>query len=636
MSVTSGRRDLDTQAKLLKQYHEYLNKNYTCGVERFFSPTGSLEKFQRYMKVSAQRTREFVYARNIEDATLKLAPAVSGCDGVFDLASEPGSGKTSVLPFKFESKKVVVAMPTPFDAWTAFQMATGDCHLKLKGLRLGNPDTSVCYTDSYLASNMVLSGYMDYDILIVDECDSGKGVTKFLADVKVQGKLVIRMSASHGRSSSGPSRAFDVAEDKSLPDVRNGVREFSDALRPKLGTRSLVLLPDAQSAAEVAGQFPGAELVTAQSGLESLARCIVDQDRQALFVSDDVCGRGLNLNLDVVVDSQLITEHGVTRNLTAAEFYQRMGRVGRNKPGWYVCPGLPTIDLRESEADVLRSNIMRSLADIAQYGPVDRHVTVKEAEGLLCSSVEPITVHKFSNEVAVGPGSPSAPASRTRSRSSKGSSSASSPKLAKVQVSTPGWMSWLSGATENIGGKSYYVTEDVTYRRQQQIARPTHRHLPRTSRDIVDSFRQLAIAPEAPYAAAVALKSPEPRAALALPSVPPTVDLTELQYQMDWPSAIRDCVERGVDLPTIVPPGNWRHTSTGGMATDWYARLDRLAEAEYSFVESEFEVVCRAWNKLVASSWVRRTPGLAATEMDESRLEFCVRYFQSYYLMLSL
>lgn len=633
MSVTSGARDLDTQAKLLRRYHEYLNKNYTCGVERFFSPTGSLEKFQRYMKVSAQRTRDYVYARDVDDAALKLVPAVSGCDGVFDLAAEPGSGKTSQLPFKFETKKVVVAMPTPFDAWNAFQMATGGCHLKLKGLHLGDPDASVCYTDSYLASNMVLSGYMDYDILIVDECDSGKGVTRFLSDVKVKGKLVIRMSASHGRTTSGPSRAFEVAEDSSLPDVRNGVREFADAVRPKLGNRSLVLLPDAQAAIEVASHFPGAELVTAQSGLESLAKCIVDQEREALFVSDDVCGRGLNLNLDVVVDSQLVTEHGVTRNLTAAELYQRKGRVGRNRPGWYISPGLPTIALRESEADVLRSNVLRSLAGIEQHGPTERHVSVREAEGLVYSSVEPITVHKFKGEVVAAPVSAPRSTTRSRSSSSKSLSPVSSPKLTKSKVSTPGWMSWLSGATDVIGGKSYYVSEDVVYR---QVAKQPVRQPPRTSRDLVDSFHRLAIAPEAPYASPAAPKLPEPRAALALPSVPPTVDLTELQYQMDWPSAIRDCVERGMDLPTIVPPGNWRHTSTGGMATDWYARLDRLAETEYSFVESEFEVVCRAWNKLVASTWVRKTPGLASTEMDESRLEFCVRYFQSYYMMLSL
>jgi hypothetical protein len=405
-------------------------------------------------------------------------------------------------------------------------------------------------------------------------------------------------------------------------------------VKPKLGSRSLVLLPDAQSATEVAACFPGAVLVTAQSGLESLARCIVDQEGESLFVSDDVCGRGLNLNLDVVVDSQLITEHGVTRNLTAAELYQRMGRVGRNKPGWYVCPGLPTISLRESEADVLRSNIMRSLAGIEQYGPSDRHVTTREAEGLVYSSVEPVTVYKFRSEAAPASVSVDRPLPPSRSHSSKSSSPVSSPKPAKASVSAPGWISWLRGATDTIEGKSYYVSEDVTYRRQ--VAKAPHRRLPRNSRDLADSYRQLAIAPSAPYAVAAAPKMPEPRAALALPSAPPTVDLTELQYQMDWPSAIRDCVERGVDLPTIVPPGNWRHTSTGGMATDWYARLDRLAETEYSFVESEFEVVCRAWNKLVASSWVRRTPGLSSTELDESRLEFCVRYFQSYYLMLSL
>jgi len=108
--------------------------------------------------VSTERTKRVVVAKSVDEAVLKLQPVIEGKEGVFDLAAEPGSGKTSVLPFRFPSKKVVVAMPTPFDAWSAYQMATGDAMLKLKGLTLG-AKANVCYTDSYLAANMLLSGF---------------------------------------------------------------------------------------------------------------------------------------------------------------------------------------------------------------------------------------------------------------------------------------------------------------------------------------------------------------------------------------------------------------------------------------------------------------------------------------------
>lgn len=639
MNPQKSAETLAVQAEKLKQYHEYLNKHYKSGVERFFSPTGSLADFQRHIKVSAKRTRDVVIAKGVDDACLKLQPAVEGCDGVFDLSSEPGSGKTSVLPFKFPSKRVVVALPTPFDTWSAYQMATGDCMLKLKGLRLGKEE-KVCYMDSYLAANMVLSGFQDYDILIVDECDSGKGVTKFLADVKVKDKLIIRMSASHGRTSSGPSSSFQVSEDNTLPDARESIAKFASAAKERLGARSLVVMPDAQSAQEVAALLPGSKLVTSASGLETLPTSMVDQTSDCLFVSDDVCARGLNLNLDVMVDSQLVTEHGVTRNITKAELYQRKGRVGRNKPGWYVSPGLPTIELHEPEADVLRSNIMRSLAGIKQRGPEDRHISEADASKLLCSSVEPITIHRFG-------GSPSPPLSDTsgeyqsvcakpkHARKHSSSSTTSEKKSrSSSELSPPGWMKWFvaSGAKESIDGKSYYVSEGPAY---EELAVSTHRRHSRAPRDLGSRFKKLAVAPEAPYAVVPRPDNPVAYPQLTIPTAPPIVDLTEINYHMDWPAALRDCVERGDSLPSIVPPGNWRHTSTGGMGTNWYARLEALSIGEFTFVESEFEVVCRAWNKLVASAWVKRTPGLSSLD-DEHRLEFCIRYFQSYYNMLSL
>lgn len=625
------------QPSTMEQYHAYLEKHYKCGVERFFSPTGALERFQRTVEISSKRTREVVVAKNVEDAVSKLRSIVDGGEGVYDLASEPGSGKTSVLPFKFPSKKVVVALPSPFDAWSAYQMATGKACLRLKGLSLGDKSTGVCYTDSYLAANMILSSFDEYDIMIVDECDSGKGVTKFLADVAVKGKVVVRMSASHGRSVSGPSRAFVVTEDKSLPDIRSGVEGFVRAIKPRLSKRSLVLLPDSQTAKDVSDKLPGSKLISSSSGLRSLALCVLDQCADVVYVADDVCARGLNLNLDVLLDSQLITEHGVIRHLTDAELYQRKGRVGRNKPGWYVSPGLPTTQLRESEADILRSNIMRAIAGIEQYGPVDRHVCIEDAEKLMDADVEPITIHRFGPKIKAIKRQASVSSSddkvefieSTHCRSpSKSSSDRSS-------VAAPGWLNWLMprDAVQEVSGKRFYVSEQIvpelvkgTSESKQLVHRSKHRR---------HHSKDLAVAESAPYAIVPKAKTGFSLSTVSIPEMPPQVDLTELTYHMDWPLALKDCVSRGGDLPTIVPPGNWRHTSVGGIGTDWYRRLEHLATQELSFVESEFEVVCRAWNRMVAEAWVRRTPGLSSS-CNEDRLEFCLRYFQSYFLICAM
>jgi len=634
----------ESQADKLQQYHEYLDKNYQSGVERFFSPTGVLERFQKCTAVSAERTRNHVIVKSVDDAVAKLQPVVLGGEGVFDLTAEPGSGKTSVLPFKFPTKKVVVALPTPFDAWSAFQMATGDAMLKLKGLTLGK-NKNVCYTDSYLAANMLLSNFQEYDILIVDECDSGKGVTRFLADVKTPGKVLIRMSASHGRTQSGPSRAYPVTEDSTMPDVRKDVGVFAAAAIEKASGRTLVLAPDAETASQIAEKMPGAQVVSSATGLKKLAESMVDQASDGVFVADDVCARGLNLNLDVLIDCQLVTEHGVVRNITETELYQRKNRVGRNKPGWYVSPGLSTITLRESDADVMRSNVMCAFAGLEQTGSETARVKPEDAEGLIDSKVEPITVYSASALTRAPPlvgrvsrvrGSSGSSAGSADRRPTRGTS-AEGPRRAST-VSPPTWLSWLipQDAKQSISGKSYYVSEgwsgEVTARPRVMADTPPAvraKHRRRHS-------RELAVAESAPYAV-VPRRGDEGRqpTTLVVPQAPPVVDLTVLEYHMDWPAVIRDRVADGADLPTIIPPGSWRHTSAGGMGTNWIARLEALATAELTFVESEFEVVCRAWNKIVAQAWVRRTPGLSSAD-NEDRLEFCVRYFQSYFMMYDL
>lgn len=616
-----------SQVDKLQQYHEYLDKNYVGGVNRFFSPTGSLKKFQKSVLITAHRTREHVIVKSVDDAVSKLQPVVSGGEGVFDLTAEPGSGKTSVLPFRFSDKKVVVAMPTPFDAWSAFQMASGDAMLKLKGLTLGT-HAGVCYMDSYLAANMVLSGFIDYDILIVDECDSGKGVTRFLADIKAPGKVLIRMSASHGRTASGPSKSFQITEDNTLPDIREGLTPFADKVRAESTRRTLVLTPDAATASEVAKLVPGSTVISSSTSLSVLAESIVDQTSDGIFVADDVCARGLNLNVDVLIDSQLVTEHGVTRNLTDAELYQRKYRVGRNKPGWYLSPGLPTMAPRESDADVMRSNVMRAFAGLEQTGSPGARIEPDRAADLLCSPVEPISVYRPADRVQSSRSS-----STTRSARTASTSSTDSSRSRSITVSPPSWLNWMmpTGSTEILGGKSYYVSEiKSAVRTLSKSFEPVETTLAVRPKHGRRHSRQLQVAEKAPFAIVPRAQSGQLINPLQVPIAPPIVDLTELEYHMDWPELVRARVESGKDLPTIIPPGNWRHTSTGGMGTNWLVRLESMALSELTFVESEFEVVCRAWNKMVAQAWVRRTPGLSSLDYED-KIEFCVRYFQSYF-----
>jgi len=641
---------VDSQADVLHKYHEYLDANYTGGLERFFSPTGVLDRFQRCVAVSAERTRRVVTAKSMEDAVAKLQPVVSGGEGVFDLTAEPGSGKTSVLPFRFPAKRVVVAMPTPFDAWSAFQMATGDAMLRLKGLTLG-VGKRVCYTDSYLAANMLLSGFLEYDVMIVDECDSGKGVTGFLAEVRAPGKVLVRMSATHGRTAAGPSRAFAVTEDSTLPDVRSGVEAFALAAVTKASGRSLVLVPDAATAAQVAEEISGAKLVSSVTGLRALAETMVDQTNQGLFVADDVCARGLNLNLDVLIDSQLVTEHGVTRHLTEAELCQRKGRVGRNKPGWYVSPGLATMAPRVCDADVFRVNVMRAFAGIDQLGPPTLRVDSVGANELLCSAVEPLSVHRLSavvrsaqacgNDSELNEHGNGLAGSRTSSVDGRGRRRSRTKSVEKKErkntVAPPSWFSWMMpfGAVEKVDGKRYYVSEVKSLSVVPRAVLSRDSSLSVSKRHSRHHSKDLAVAEAAPYAVVPKREFSVREVGVNVPVVPPVVDLTELEYHMDWPSLVRDRVASGAELPTIVPPGNWRHTSAGGMGTNWVARLEGIAVNELTFVESEFEVVCRAWNKIVAQAWVRRTPGLSSLD-NEDRIEFCVRYFQSYFQMYSL
>jgi len=119
---------------------------------------------------------------------------------------------------------------------------------------------------------------------------------------------------------------------------------------------------------------------------------------------------------------------------------------------------------------------------------------------------------------------------------------------------------------------------------------------------------------------------------IEVPRSPPVMDLSASEYELDWPSLLGDLMERCSDMPTIVPPQGWQHTVVGGMGSNWLQRLEALSVSDFTFGAAELEVVCRAWNTIVAGTWVKKSPGLSAYA-HRDQLEFCLRYFQSYYNM---
>jgi len=506
--------------------------------------------------------------------------------------------------------------------------------LRLKGLSLGK-DEMVCYMDSYMAANMLLSGFVDYDVLIVDECDSGKGCTGFLSEVKTPSKVLIRMSASHGRSNGGPSSSFQVTEVNEMPDVRQGTPNVARFVTTYAKGRTLVMAPDADVAAEMAALIPGAKLVTAKVPLGRLARTMTDKASTAVFITDEMCSRGLNLNLDMVFDCQLVAELGVVRNLTPVELYQRRNRVGRNRAGYYYSPALPTMDPLESDADVMRSNVVREFVSIPQCGRDTARVSAAEAVSLLLSEEEPYVVQTRTADDShmLLRSSPSGSGSGTSSESFVSKSSTSSRHKRTDEL--PSWLLWAATATgKSLGGTGFSISPKGLHRSSfssdedgtNQIRGVAAALLPRAG--VMAPKRYKHVSADAPLAVTRRASGTVQR--FEAPRSPPIMDLSASEYELDWPSLLGDLMERCSDMPTIVPPHGWQHTTVGGLGSDWVRRIEVLATSAMVFSAEELELVCRAWNTVVAGTWVKKSPGLSAYA-HRDQLEFCLRYFQSYF-----
>jgi hypothetical protein len=215
-----------------------------------------------------------------------------------------------------------------------------------------------------------------------------------------------------------------------------------------------------------------------------------------------------------------------------------------------------------------------------------------------------------------------------------------------MEVKQPAWMLWVAGAT----GKP--LTDKGAFKISRRDDGRRYHH--RDSSGSSDGYSRAALrdldAPLAVRSGALAHKpkdhvaeegtygavarQPERKVVTVprfdAPRAPPVMDLSTSQHEIDWPMLLGELMERCSDLPTIVPPHSWRHTAQGGLGSNWVVRLDALAVGELSFKTDELEVVCRAWNTMVAGTWVKKSPGLSAYA-NRDHLEFCLRYFQSYF-----
>jgi len=292
-------------------------------------------------------------------------------------------------------------------------------------------------------------------------------------------------------------------------------------------------------------------------------------------------------------------------------------------------------------------------AGVDQQGSECAKVTADQAQTLLVSAEEPFAVQVRAAQLAAltDEGHTSAYSTpRSRRSSSNSVGSRTSLRSEPREVPYPAWMMWLAGSIDRPieknakvkisrrdDGKEFYhrgpapggANTKLTLRElNTPLAVREGTQAPVRKRYHAEAVVPFAVpASSAPVPAVVT--------EFQVPKAPPIIDLATSEFEIDWPMLLGELMERCCDLPTIIPPHNWRHTATGGVGSNWLARLDAMAVTEYAFSTAELEVVCRAWNTLVAATWVRKSPGLSAYA-NRDHLEFCLRYFQSYFNLMQV
>lgn len=330
------------------------------------------------------------------------------------ITSETGSGKTTQIPQILAEKglSVLVTQPRRVTTQSGAQRVSEEMRVELgttvgfaHGLeRCFNRDTQILFcTDGYELVRELASGQSarHYDVLVLDEIhemNSNMILLLALAREYVQehpGAKLLVMSATMNAEKvaeylgdapilSIPGRTFGVTvvEPRSSMEV-----EIAD--RVANGDEVLVFLPgkrEIQEMTENLGKMGVAgTIVPFHSELPSseLAKAFEKRSLPRVILATNIAQTGLTLSVDTVIDSGLErsvsqvngTEALDVTNVSQFDISQRMGRVGRDKPGTYVYCGATPIEYLQPEPtpDLLRTSIEQLTLRLLHAGrPIER------------------------------------------------------------------------------------------------------------------------------------------------------------------------------------------------------------------------------------------------------------------------
>jgi len=594
---------------------------------QFYKPTRFEEAFvvdEPVLKLELEGSSHF---RSIGDA-IEYAEKTAFKQPAVSLSVEPGSGKTTVFPFTFKTSRVGVVLPTGFDAWAAYSLASQEANIKT-GAKCVDKGSRVTYMDSYTAGFLIFKYRKDfpYDILIIDESDSSAGITRTLSELRLDKCFIIHLSGTPEQRVTNASSSFPVEVSDDLPPITDSFIQAVDYIKQRMdGGRNIVMTPDSKCAKSIAKMITNSTLVCDESPMEDLETLMSNQQDDTVIVADDSCSRGFNLNLDRVFDFQVVGPEDNRRSITKHEKQQRVARVGRLKPGAYYGSGVGLSDQSFTQLDVFRNNVARRVFGLPMV-PCELELDVQRLQELMVSDVEPYRLQVMLPEL-VG---------------DKGAVKRKRKSISYAEV--PAWVKFIAGYRERVSyrdkqhkrssGDNFYTSyqtvvsssssdsglgsfQSVSRRGTQESQSGTVAVRPQRRLDLANASSAL-----------MSLTVSE----TAVPSVqrklqrPPVVDLS-LATNEDWPEVLMLCYEGREPLPFVKPAAFWKYTSSAD-GVDFIQRLVCIAEEGPRYSKPEFEIVCRAWNLLVSRSKFSFVAGKDAWS-DDPLCTFCLEYFQSY------
>jgi len=587
---------------------------------QFYKPTRFAEAFELAVKFSAQHRLVPAHVYSLDAAVAAVNQNQASGNQRFSLSAEPGAGKTTVLPFRFPSSRVLVVLPTGFDAWCAYKTATGVANLRLVDKRIDNR-SKVTYLDSYMAAHMLLKGKLNSvcDILIIDESDSNAGITKCLTEVDFPGLCVVHLSGTAEERVTRTTESFAVEDSTSFPPLAEVDDAISFIASKSAGGRSIVMVPDSVTVTRMLEGLPGAAILGGDTCPDDVDNLLSQQQQDCLILADDSCTRGFNLNLDRVFDFQLVGSVDNRRAITRHEMIQRRMRVGRNKPGAYYHPSVQFAEKAETQYDIFRNNVAR-----AGFGIPLRECSMELDLGslahLMVADFEPYIKQQLMVVT-----------SRDSTLSSAESGSRGKSRRSSIAKEVPVWALWAStyihrpskpksrrsGSLDK--GESSPFVDGVSYSSTETFSKASS---PKGSVEVVRRSWVDAVTPS--------VGSGTGR--VVFPAVregPVPIDLSLGPGDVDWPEALRLCYVAGEPVPFVIPQAGWRFTRAAGSGVDWVQRLLGVIEEGPRFSAAEFEVVARGWNLLSS----RRNFSFARSSdpwADKDLVVFCVEYFSNF------